>query len=37
MTLTTTTTDELRTRAREALRRCGAELAEDPSPSVTAR
>jgi aldehyde dehydrogenase (NAD+) len=37
MTLTTTTTEELRTRARDALRRCGAELADAPSTAVTAR
>ena len=33
MTLTTTTTEELRTRARDALRRCGAQLEDAPSPS----
>jgi aldehyde dehydrogenase (NAD+) len=37
MTLTTTTTEELRTRARDALRRCGAELADAPSTALTAR
>ena len=37
MTLTTTTTEDLRTRAREALRRCGAELGEATSTTVTAR
>src|SRR4051812_32544944 len=37
MTLTTTTTEELRARARDALRRCGAQLEDDPSPSMTAR
>ncbi len=37
MTLTTTSTEELRTRARDALRRCGAQLDDAPSPSVTAR
>ena len=37
MTLTTTTTEELRTRARDALRRCGAQLEDAPSPSMTSR
>jgi aldehyde dehydrogenase (NAD+) len=37
MTLTTTTTEELRARARDALRRCGAQLEDAPSPSMTAR
>ena len=37
MTLTTTTTEDLRTRAREALRRCGAELGGATSTTVTAR
>ena len=37
MTLTTTTTEDLRTRAREALRRCGVELGEATSTTVTAR
>src|SRR3954468_18953951 len=37
MTLTTTTTEELRARARDALRRCGAQLEDGPSPSMTAR
>src|SRR3954454_20277225 len=37
MTLTTTTTEELRARAREALGRSGAQLEDDPSPAMTAR
>jgi aldehyde dehydrogenase (NAD+) len=37
MTLTTTTIEELRTLARDALRRCGAQLEDAPSPSMTAR
>ena len=37
MTLETTTTDELRARAREALGRCGVALEDRPGPSSPAR
>src|SRR3954465_3833 len=37
MTLTTTTTEELRARARDGLRRWAAPLGAGPSPSMTAR
>src|SRR4051794_3208509 len=37
MTLTTTTTEELRARACKALGRCGAQLEDAPSPAMTAR
>src|SRR3954451_22733689 len=35
--LTVTGTDDLRQRAREALRACGVDLAGEPSPAVAAR